>query len=168
MNRLRHRARQQRGSATVELAVALPLLIAVIVGTVDFARVFYWEMALTTAARAGAQWGAQSTTNAADIATMKSTALAAASTDIPSLALSDITATCTLQCVPDSPGTVSYTTTTPSPSSSCSATSPACTSGSHLAWLVTVGATKTFTTLGYYPGIPSSVPMTRSATMRAQ
>jgi len=159
--------RCQRGSATVELAFALPLLVAVIVGTVDFARAFYWDMALTSAARAGAQWGARNTTNAANTATMKSTALTAGSTDIPTLALTDITATCKLQCSPNSPGSPTYSTSDPSPSNACSESSPSCSSG-HLIWLVTVNVSKAFTTRAAYPGIPSSIAMTRSATMRAQ
>src|SRR5260221_3845737 len=45
---------RERGSALVELAIALPLLVAVLVGTTDFARVFYLATELTNAARAGA------------------------------------------------------------------------------------------------------------------
>ncbi len=48
------------GSALVELAMCLPLLVLILVGTADFARVFYTSIALTNAARAGAQAGAYS------------------------------------------------------------------------------------------------------------
>src|SRR4051794_2896685 len=52
--------RQERGAALVELALATPLLLVLIVGVVDFARVFYLGMQVTDAARAGAQWGSSS------------------------------------------------------------------------------------------------------------
>ena len=62
------------GSALVELAVSLPLLVLVMVGTIDFARVFYTGMELTNAARAGAQYGAYNPAQSGDIAGMQTTA----------------------------------------------------------------------------------------------
>ena len=53
--------RSERGSALVELAVTLPLLVLLVVGVADLARVFYVSMALTNAARAGAQYGSSET-----------------------------------------------------------------------------------------------------------
>src|SRR5262245_9224663 len=52
--------RAERGAALVELVVTLPVLLVLLVGTADFARVFYLAIALTNAARAGAQFGAKS------------------------------------------------------------------------------------------------------------
>jgi hypothetical protein len=49
---------RERGAALVEAVVALPFLVALLIGTADFARVFYVTMELTNAARAGAQYGA--------------------------------------------------------------------------------------------------------------
>jgi Flp pilus assembly protein TadG len=164
---MRGRVRDQRGSSSVELAFALPLLVAIVVGTVDFARVFYWDMALTSAARAGAQWGAQNTTNAVNTTTMRTTALASASADIPSLLLTDITASCQLQCAPDAPNVPDFNSGVPTPSASCGAVNPSCTSG-HLTWKVSVTVSKTFTTRARYPGIPSSIAIARTVTMRAQ
>lgn len=47
--------RSERGAALVELAVALPLLLVIMVGTIDFGRAFRTAMIVTNAARAGAQ-----------------------------------------------------------------------------------------------------------------
>src|SRR4029453_9912585 len=47
----------ERGSALVEAACVLPLLALVLLGTIDFGRLFYHAMAVTQAARAGAQYG---------------------------------------------------------------------------------------------------------------
>src|SRR5262245_18088072 len=49
----------EAGAALVEMAVALPILVALLVGTADFARVFYTAIAMTNPARAGAQFGAK-------------------------------------------------------------------------------------------------------------
>ena len=156
------------GSSTVELAFAIPLLIAVVVGTVDFARVFYLAMALTTAARAGAQFGAHSTTNAQDSAGITAAAHTAAQIDVPTLALTDITPACERLCEPDAPGDAAYSLTVPGGGSSCTSGSPTCGAGTHLIWVVTVEASKQFTTLGRYPGIPSAIPIIRRVKMRAQ
>jgi Flp pilus assembly protein TadG len=166
--RVGSRTRSARGAAAVEFAVSFPVLIAVLIGAIDFARVFYWDMGLTTAARAGAQYGARGTTQAQDSAAMKAAALAAAQTDLPTLALSDITATCALKCEPDAPTTSTYSLTDPTGGNACTNASPSCSGGNHLIWTVTVTASKTFTTFARYPGVPSSLPITRRAVMRTQ
>jgi Flp pilus assembly protein TadG len=163
-----HTIHGQRGSSVVELALVTPVLVGVLVGTVDFARVFYWDMALTTAARAGAQYGARNTTNASDSPGMKTAAVNAAQVDIASLSSSDITATCALKCEPDAPADAFYTLANPSGGSACTNPTPTCTGGNHLIWTVTVSATKPFSTLARYPGIPNTLAITRSVTMRTQ
>src|SRR5688500_18110527 len=52
--------RSEGGAALVALAVSLPVVLLVFAITIDFARVFYLSIALTNAARAGAQWGSSS------------------------------------------------------------------------------------------------------------
>src|SRR5688572_27017420 len=47
------------GSAIVELAVVGPLLVLMVLGVADFGRVLYTSIILSHAARAGAQYGAQ-------------------------------------------------------------------------------------------------------------
>jgi hypothetical protein len=49
------RARKQRGQAIVELAIAMPVLLWLTLGTLDFGRVFFTYIGLTNAAREGAQ-----------------------------------------------------------------------------------------------------------------
>jgi Flp pilus assembly protein TadG len=44
------------GAATVELAVLLPLLVFLFVITIDWARVFYYSLTLSNAARQGAMY----------------------------------------------------------------------------------------------------------------
>src|SRR3954465_8617970 len=62
------------GSALVELAVSLTLLVLVMACAVDFARVFYVGMELTNAARASAQYGAYNPAQSGNIAGMQAAA----------------------------------------------------------------------------------------------
>src|SRR4051812_37857246 len=72
-----HLVRSERGSALVELAFCLPVLILTFVGAADFARVFYTSIALNNAARAGAQYGAAGLANSGDTSGMQSAATGA-------------------------------------------------------------------------------------------
>jgi Flp pilus assembly protein TadG len=145
----------QRGSAFVELAVAIPLLAVVLFAVADFARAYYVGMELTNAARAGAQYGSKSTVfNAAATAS----AAQAAAPSIAPYTTPTVEQVCT--CTSNSPSSH------PFPTHSC--TSTCASSSDHLLVYTHVVAQKTFTTITRIPGIPSSVVMTRSATMRAQ
>jgi Flp pilus assembly protein TadG len=154
---LRRRAGGETGNALVELAVCLPLLVLTLVGTTDFARVFYMSIELTNAARAGAQYGAFSPGHSGSVPNMESTATAAVN-------ISGVTATAgrLCQCANDT-GAFSAT----SPINDCtSAVATVCTGGTHRVMTVTVTTQKTFTTLVNFIGIPSTLSLTRSATLR--
>lgn len=150
--------RQERGAALVELAVALPLLAVILVGTIDFGRAFRLAMVVTSAARAGAQYGAQSAYNAGDVAGMQGAATAV-------LAANGVTAGATASairacyCV-NSGGTYGA-------SFACLPTSP-CLSSEHLVVTVTVTAQGTFSLTTPFPGIPSGFTISRGATTRVQ
>ena len=142
-----------RGSAIIELAVALPVLVVILIGTIDFARVFYTGISLTNAARAGAQFGASSIAQSTNFAGMRNAATSAVN-------ITGVTANATAlcQCATDA-GVFSPT----SPVNSCTATC----SGGHIVNTVTVTTSKTFDlVIGGLPGVPNSIPLTRTATMR--
>lgn len=153
------RSSSARGAALVELALALPLLVVVIVGTADFARVFYMAMELQNAARAGAQYGAQSTSAAGDISGMKSKAVAAAFNINPVSPFATRGCWCATNT---DPGSLLDCTPPTAP--------PSCGGGEHLVISVTVTAASTFSIIAGYPlpGIPRSFSVRRSATLRAQ
>lgn len=48
----------EKGQSLVELALLLPVLIMLLMGTVDLGRAFYTYVAITNAAREGARYGA--------------------------------------------------------------------------------------------------------------
>lgn len=52
--------RRHRGVAAVELALLLPLLTLLLLGTIDFARLFYHHTTISNCARNGAMWAANS------------------------------------------------------------------------------------------------------------
>jgi len=73
--------KSSRGQSMTELAIAVPVLALLLVASADFARVFYFSIAVNNAARAGAQYGSQTIATAGDINGMK----AAATQDAPNL-----------------------------------------------------------------------------------
>jgi Flp pilus assembly protein TadG len=143
------------GAAMVEVAVALPILIVIVIGTVDLARVFYMAMELQNAARAGAQYGAQGVGNSADTTVMRSTAVAAA------VNINSVSAFASQNC---------FCASDTNPQVSAVACSGTCTSGQHVVISVTVTAASTFSLISFYPmpGIPRSFSIFRAATLRAQ
>jgi Flp pilus assembly protein TadG len=153
-----HRARRasETGTALVEMAVALPFLVLVLVGTIDFARVFYTAMELTNAARAGAQYGAADTARAFEAPPMADV-VAAAQAAAPNIAPVTAVASRSCQCATDDTGA------TFAPAASCTS---ACPAGQHMVINIAVTATKTFTTISPFPGVPQSINLSRSATMR--
>lgn len=144
--------RSERGAALLELALATPVVLVILFGVIDFARVFYVSQHLTAVARLGAQYGIrQLTFDAADVQSYA----AGANPNISPYTVPLPTQICS--CVSDAAVPVSGST-------SCSQT---CTSPNHLVVLVTVSATKTFSMVAGALPFPS-VTMTRTVTMRAR
>lgn len=90
----RHRHSRSRGQGLVELALLTPLMIFMLMITVDFARAYSAYIEVSNAARAGAIYGSRSTSNANDPTAVRDAALA----DTPSIfgtapAISSSTAT---------------------------------------------------------------------------
>lgn len=137
------------GQSVAELALILPALILML-AAVDFARLYYMWMAVTDAARAGAQYGAQNRTTAVDLAGMEQAACDA------------------MQDLPCAPGTNAVA----SNFCHCSGAPISCTSAGSCAGyvqnFVQVTANATFDTVIAYPGIPSSVPISASVVMQVQ
>jgi Flp pilus assembly protein TadG len=138
----------QRGQSTVELAIAVPVLVVLLLAAADMARVFYLAIAVSNAARAGAQYGSQSVITAADSAGMEG----AAKTDAGNVSGLSVTAS---QCTCASSPTVSAC-----PASYCT-NSPNST-------YVEVNTQAPFHTVVTYPGIPSSITLNGQAIMQVQ
>lgn len=57
----------ERGQSLVELAFVLPLLAIILLGAIDFGRVFYSFITITNASREGARYGASAPTDTTGI-----------------------------------------------------------------------------------------------------
>jgi Flp pilus assembly protein TadG len=144
----------------VELALTLPILITVLLGTIDFARVFYTAIELTNAARAGAQYGAMSLGASEDLSGMRTAATNAV--NLTGVA-ADASRLC--QCVTDDG--LTFSSTSPSANNCDAAPATSCpVAGTHRIVTVTVVTSKTFAMIGKMSGIPGSLPLSRTATMR--
>ncbi len=146
---MRHgEGKAERGTAFIEMALVLPLLFVLFIGVLDFGRVYYTAIAISHAARAGAQYGAQSNITSSDIPGMKQAALAAAND------VSGVTTDARQFCQCASGASVDCTLGT-------------CPEGVQQVY-VEVTVDKVFTTLFPYPGIPQTTDLTRQATIRVQ
>lgn len=146
----------QQGIIAVEAVIILPIMVLIMLTILDFGRVMHASITTTNAARAAAGYGAQNTNFAIDYTGMKSVALADAinlKIDEHNTSAVTVATERICRCV----GTGSNI--------SCGSIS-SCSSGSEV--YVKSTATRDFHTLVPYPAIPSSVLLTRSATMRIQ
>lgn len=146
-NRLEHLL-DERGSSLVELAIVLPVFILLLMGAIDFGRAYYLSMEIAGAAQAAAVYGSQ---NPTDTAGMQSAALKDAP-DAANLSVSSATYGC--ECSDGS----NY-------NASCSST-PVCT-GTTQVYRVNVTVTAQYTSLFHWPGIPSHLSLSSSASMRS-
>jgi Flp pilus assembly protein TadG len=142
----------RRGAALVEVAVAVTLFAFIALGTVDFGRVSYMGMALTNAARTGALYGARTLVKSGDVTGMQNAAINSAAADIGA-----ITAAATRLCTCDAGATLDCTP--PTVPAAC---------GGSMRIRVKVIASKTFTMIKAFPGLPGTVSLSRTAIMRAQ
>lgn len=150
--------RSQSGQSLVELALLTPILLLLLIGTVEMGRYTSLSILMGNAARAGAQYGAQNTTTAADSSGIQTAALADL-TDISGFKTQP-TVTSTFVCGCDNGGTI-----IPNPETypACSKT---CDFSSHLVTSVQVTVSGSFSSMFNYPGIPSPLTITSTATER--
>ncbi len=135
-----------KGQSLVEMAAVLPVLAILLVVAADFGRLYYTNIEVIEAARAGAQYGSQSVTTAANLHGMQ-TAAQNDAVNVPGMGAVASQCTC-----------ATGSTVTACPTSYCTG-SPAG------ATFVEVDTSTTFNTLVSYPGVPSSVPLSGKAVM---
>lgn len=141
--------RSERGQSLVELALLTPLLVAIAIGIVELGRYASLSIQVANAARAGAAYGSQNLAAAANTAGIQAAVVADEPTIHTPVASS-------LVCGCDNAGTISAI-----------ACSSSCGTG-HLVPSVSVTATETFNSLFSYPGIPASITVSSTATMRVR
>ena len=133
------------GASFVELALVLPLFLVMLIPVVDLGRGFYAAIEVASAAHAGAMYGVE---NPSDTSGMVQAAKAGAS----NLTNVDASAAYGCECSDGS-----------SPIASCTST-PSCTY--NYVTYVDVTVTSPYRTVFGYPGLPSSMNITREVRLR--
>ena len=142
-------SRDEAGSVMVELALLLPVLTLLLLGAMDFSRVFFYAVELGSAVTAGAEYGARNTDTATNYTAINSTVTGDAAD------LTGVSASSTSYCsCPGVGGTVACTSN--------------CTGYGKPKMYVSVTGNYTWTSWVNWPGIPHSVALTRTVYMRAQ
>ncbi|MEZ5397323.1 MAG: TadE/TadG family type IV pilus assembly protein [Bryobacterales bacterium] len=141
----------RRGGSITEFAITAPLLFLMALGAGDFARVTVEAAQMEGAANAGATWDYRTVKDAVDYQGIQNAVLTDA------IDVSNVSATAERLCdCPDAPGAwVSCTQST-------------CSGYGVPRVYVRARATKTFSTLGRYPGVPSRIPLSAGGYMRVQ
>ncbi len=142
------RSKSSRGTATVEMAAILPILVLLSLGAADLGRIFYDAVGVASAARAGLSYGSLSAAKALET----SISHALGHSDGADNGGVSVSATRVCECAGGS--VVDCDTGT------CEGTPPRV--------YVRVHAWKTFNTTFPYPGIPDTVNLSRVFYMRAR
>jgi Flp pilus assembly protein TadG len=144
--------RSDQAASLIEMAFIVPFLMALLLGTVDFARAYYLSSELASAAHAGAEYAAQNPTNIPGETASITNAVTHDAPDVPGLTVATPVWGC--EC---SDGT-SYSASCSSPPSGCSA---------NWVYRITITASATYAPWFPWPGIPSSMLLSSSATLRS-
>jgi Flp pilus assembly protein TadG len=152
--------RSSSGQSLLEVALLLPMLLAMLLGVIEMGRYAYISILVGGAARAGAAYGAQSLMQSVDTGGIQ----LAANNDfrfngqIPG----SLTVTSSTSCGCDSGGTITgFPCSTITNGNAGSCTLPA-----HWVVMVSVTASGTFNSLFNYPGIPNTLTVSNTATFR--
>jgi Flp pilus assembly protein TadG len=159
------RMRSQRGQSLVEVVLLTPVVLALLLGTIEMGRYAYLSILVGNAARAGAAYGAQSLPLSVDAIGIQT----AADNDFQNNGPATGTLTISgggpsgsyTSCGCDSGGTITAATCSPNVNPNAGI----CASG-HWVVMVSVKAVGTFSSLFSFPGIPTSITVTQTATMR--
>jgi Flp pilus assembly protein TadG len=139
------------GQGLIELALTLPLLILILLGGAEFARFAWASIETANAARAGAQYGAQTDITASDDAGMQTAALN------DGVNLTGLTATSSHSCA---------CSTAPTASLVCTAALSSCASPAIVLEYVQVNTSSTIRPLYHWPGLPATFTPNGSALMQ--
>ena len=143
---IRNLARNEEGSSMIELALLLPTFVLLLLGAIDLSRAYYLSMEVVGAAHAGAEYGITNRTDTAGI----TKAVTSDAPEVPNLSAGTPSWGC--ECSDGS-----------SSSTSCTAT-PTCTYNT--VYWVKVTASTTYHPVFPWPGIPSSMSIANTATLR--
>jgi len=157
------RRHAERGGVLAEFAVVIPVALLLLLGAVDFGRVWMLATASAHAAHAGAQYGSQNAQLAADI------------DGIRAVVVDDLSSATMIKASNAGEDGIGIDDFVITPERYCE-----CADGSEIACdskcggggspmvFVRVQVDTTFETLFNYPGIPSEIQISRAAVLRAR
>ncbi len=150
----RRRVDCQSGQSLMEFAIILPLLLVLLAGVIEIGRYTYASILVGNAARAGAAFGAQDHFTAGN----PNGIIAAAQNDFQNNGqpLANLNVTSSWVCSCDNAGTMG----------TVDCVSGICPTGTNKVVSLQVTAHGTFTSLFSFPGLPSTLNVTRSAILR--
>jgi Flp pilus assembly protein TadG len=137
--------KDRKGSSLVECAVVLPVLLLLMVGSIDFGRAYFISIQVASAAQAGAAYGVQSFTDTAGMIT-------AAKLNAPSVPSMTTVATFGCECHDGSS------------SSALCTSNPTC--PQNVLNYADVTTTAVYTPMLPYPGIPAAINLRSEVRMR--
>jgi Flp pilus assembly protein TadG len=142
------RTRGQRGQSIAEVALVTPLLLMLLVGTIEIGRYAYYGIEVANAARAGVQYGAQSLADSIDLAGIT----AAAQRDAPEVTSLSVTSHNLCAC-------------SNSPANFVGCPARNCSLG-HPVVFLQVDTSAQIAPLFHYPGLPAAFNASGQAIMR--
>jgi Flp pilus assembly protein TadG len=153
----------QSGQALIELALVVPMLMVLALGVIEIGRYAYIAILVGNAARAATAYGAQSLPQSADTVGITAAAVAdfqSNGQDATKLQVPSSNQITTCGC--DNAGAVVTANCDPQVNPSAGT----CTGGAH--WVVTLSVTAsgTWDSLFGYPGLPTTITVSRTSSMR--
>ncbi len=139
---------EMRGQSVAEIALVTPLLLLLLIGTIEIGRFAYYAIEAANAARAGVQYGAQSLADSKDLAGIT----LAARNDAPEISSLSVASQDRCAC-------------SNSPADYVGCPARACAPG-HAIVFLEVDTTAQIQPLFHYPGLPSTFNTSGQAIMR--
>jgi Flp pilus assembly protein TadG len=140
--------REQTGQSIAEVALVTPMLLLLLIGTIEVGRFAYYSIEVANAARAGVQYAAQSLADSKDIVGIQR----ASQNDAPNVSDLDVTSRDLCAC-------------SSSPANYVGCPARNCAPG-HAVVFVEVNTSARFQSLFRYPGLASSLTVNGRAIMR--
>lgn len=147
----------RRGNAAVEMAIAVPVLLAMVLGAIDFGRVHLEALVVKNASTIGSFYGAQSVQYSTDSTGIQ----AAANSEAAAIDGYSVTNDIVCQCLNANGDYNSGETEASCGDADCGAY------GVPRVYIRT-RSQKTFSTLGWYPGVPQNTAMDMTGWVRVQ
>ena len=148
MSVARSAIKERRGGAAVELVVVFPFILLLLVGVVDYGRLFYTSVAVANAAHAAAAWGARKGELTAFNVAKQDSVAQADGVDAGSLT---ITTSHFCEC-----------------GGAANASCASCSGGVAPEVYIVVTASKAVSMYFPYPGLPGSITISQTAKFRTQ